>query len=304
MKQLFIVNSAKALKTGVADDLTVLDAGQLGFFNLTPEASGANAGKKLFITTAPKANFGIAIGKPNNSQAFVIPEVDVNTLQVVEAAHAAGVNFTATITIPTPVAGKTYTLVLVKLGVGINGERNKWSESIYVPVNSSMTANQLAAKFRDAFQAKADAGSINITVSGTNAAVTLTGSNFEDWKLTAGDDLFGTTVNNTYAVPAVGDKAYVEKLARECAADKGFINLDLESQHLYPGYPEAVEDTTYNVFTLRFAVGRAAAAQTDSRVYQIVHIAVPSSNSSLDTIKAVLGQPVLVNQPAAAGGNS
>ena len=303
MKQLFIVNSAKALKTGVADDLTVLDAGQLGFFNLTPEASGANAGKKLFINTAPKANFGIAIGKPNNSQAFDIPEVEVNTLQVVEAVHAAGVNFTATITIPTPVAGKTYTLVLVKLGVGINGERNKWSESIYVPTGTSMTANQLAAKFRDAFQAKADAGSIDITVSGTNAAVTLTGANYEDWKLTAGDDLFGTTVTNTFAVPAVGDKAYVEKLARECAADKGFTNLDLESQHLYPGYPEPVEDTTYNVFTLRFAVGRAAAAQTDSRVYQIVHIAVPSDNASLDTIKAVLGQPVLVNQPA-AGGNS
>ena len=32
MKQLLIVNSAKAVKTGVADDLTVLDAGQIGFF--------------------------------------------------------------------------------------------------------------------------------------------------------------------------------------------------------------------------------------------------------------------------------
>ena len=42
MKQLLIVNSAKALKTGVADDLTVLDKGQIGFFHLSPDASGDN----------------------------------------------------------------------------------------------------------------------------------------------------------------------------------------------------------------------------------------------------------------------
>ena len=53
MKQLLIVNSAKAVKTGVADDLTVLDAGQIGFFHLSPDASGANEGKVTFFNTKP-----------------------------------------------------------------------------------------------------------------------------------------------------------------------------------------------------------------------------------------------------------
>ena len=60
---------------------------------------------------------------------------------------------------------------------------------------------------------------------------------------------------------------------------------------MYPGYPEAVADTTYTLYTLRFKVGRSAAKQRDEQVYQIVHIAVPSDASdlisSLDTILGV-----------------
>ena len=71
MKQLLIVNSAKALKSGVADDLTVLDAGQIGFFNLKPDASGGNAGKTTFLAAKPTENFGIALGRGSNFPAFV-----------------------------------------------------------------------------------------------------------------------------------------------------------------------------------------------------------------------------------------
>ena len=75
MKQLLIVNSAKALKTGVADDLTVLDEGQIGFFHLSPDASGANEGKVTFFNTKPTNNFGIALGRGANVPAFVIPPI-------------------------------------------------------------------------------------------------------------------------------------------------------------------------------------------------------------------------------------
>lgn len=296
MKQLLIVNSAKAVKTGVADDLTVLEEGQIGFFNLTPEASGADAGKTMFINAAPKANFGIALGRGAETPAFVIPEVDINTLKVSVAENAAGTQFNGTITVPTPIPGKYYTLVLVKLGTGINGERNKWTQSVYAPITGNMTAAELADKLREGFKAMADGGSIEITVSGTGAVVTITGKNYDEWKLIAADDMYGTAVTNTFAVKPVGDKAYVADLARMCAAGKGFTNTDLESQHIYPGYPEAIEDTDYTVFNLRFAVGREAGKQTDERVFQDVHIAVPSSNASLNTIKTILGQPVLVNE--------
>ena len=95
MKQLLIVNSAKALKTGVADDLTVLDEGQIGFFHLSPDASGANEGKVTFFNTKPTDNFGIALGRGANVPAFVIPEVDINTLNV-KAGSVAAENITGT----------------------------------------------------------------------------------------------------------------------------------------------------------------------------------------------------------------
>lgn len=288
MKQLLIVNSSAALNGGKtnAKDLSGMTAGAVGFFKLSDYS---------WLSTAAKENFGIALGRNNNSPAFIIPEVDVNTLKVTETENKSGVNFTATITVPSGEGGKNYTLVLVKLGTGINGERNKWTQSVHVPVGKTMTAADMATKLRDGFKAMADSGSIDITVSGTGAVVTLTGINFDEWKLVASDDLYGTAVTTTVAEPAIGDKAYVQKLARECAGNKGFLHTDLESQHIYPGYPEAVEDTTYRIFNLRFATGRASGKQTDERIWQYVHIAVPTTSAGLTTIRAILTEPVLPN---------
>ena len=289
MKQLLIVKSSAALNGGKsnAKDISGMTPGAVGFFKLSDYS---------WLAAKAAENFGIALGKDNNSPAFVIPEVDVNTLVVTETANAAGVQYSGSITIPSGTGGLNYTLVLVKLGTGINGERNKWTQSVHVPVGKTMTAADMAAKLREGFQAMADSGSINITVGGTGAAVTITGQNFEEWKLVPSDDLYGTAVTETVASPAIGDKAYVEKLARECAANKGFTNTDLESQHIYPGYPEDVEDTTYRIFNLRFATGREAGKQTDERIQQYVHIAVPTGSAALATIRTILTQPVLVNE--------
>ena len=295
MKQLLIVKSSAALNGGAAapKDLSGMTAGAIGFFALNDYNS--------WLSAAPSSNFGIALGRGNNSPAFVIPEVDVNTLKVTETVNANGVHFNGTITVPSGTAGKTYTLVLVKLGTGINGERNKWSQSVHVPAGGTMTAAEIATKLRNGFADMADAGSIDVTVAGTGAVVTITGKTFEGWTLTAGDDLYGTTITNTPAESPIGDKAYVQKLARECAGNKGFTNTDLESQHIYPGYPEEVEDTTYRIFNLRFATGRESGKQTDERIFQYVHIAVPTSSAALSTIRTILAQPVLPNVESGEG---
>ena len=293
MKQLLIVKSSTALNGGASapKDLSGMAEGSIGFFALNDYAN--------WLAAAPTTNFGIALGGGTNKTAFVIPEVDVNTLQVTKSAYAAGTPYAASITIPSGASGKNYTLVLVKLGTGINGERNKWTQSVHVPVGQTMTAADMAKKLRDGFQAMADAGSIDVTVAGTGAAVTITGkSNNVGWKLVPSDDLYGTTVTETTkAVKTVGDKAYIEDLARQCAGNKGFLHTDLESQHIYPGYPEAVEDVHYTVFNLRFATGRVAGKQTDERVWQYVHIAVPESATTLlSAITTILTQPVLPNE--------
>lgn len=297
MKQLLIVKSSAALNGGASapKDLSGMTEGAIGFFALDDYTA--------WLSAAPTTNFGIALGGGSNKPAFVIPEVDINTLQVTKSPYAAGSPYAASITIPSGVGGKNYTLVLVKLGTGINGERNKWTQSVHVPVGQTMTAADIAKKLRDGFQAMVDAGSIDVTIGGSGAAVTVTGQVGDGWKLVPSDDLFGTTVTETTkGVKTVGDKAYVQDLARQCAAGKGFTNTDLESQHIYPGFPEAVEDVHYTIFNLRFATGRASGKQTDERVFQYVHIAVPETSAALATITAILAQPVLPNTAAESKG--
>ena len=114
-----------------------------------------------WLSAASTTNFGIALGGGSKKPAFVIPEVDVNTLQVTKSPYAAGTAYAASITIPSGNGGKNYTLVLVKLGTGINGERNKWTQSVHVPVGQTMTAADIAKKLRDGFQAMVDAGEID-----------------------------------------------------------------------------------------------------------------------------------------------
>lgn len=293
MKQLLIVKSSAALNGGAAapKDLSGMAEGAIGFFALNDYTA--------WLSAAPTTNFAIYLGGGSKKPAFVIPEVDVNTLQVTKSAYAAGTGYAASITIPSGTGGKNYTLVLVKLGTGINGERNKWTQSVHVPAGQTMTAADIAKKLRDGFTAMADAGSIDVTVGGSGAAVTITGQVGDGWKLVPSDDLYGTAVTETTkGVKTVGDKAYVQDLARQCAAGKGFTNTDLESQHIYPGYPEAVEDVHYTIFNLRFATGRASGKQTDERIWQYVHIAVPETSAALATITTILTQPVLPNAAA------
>ena len=303
MKQLLIVNSAKALKSGVADDLTVLDAGQIGFFNLTPDASGGNAGKHTFLAAKPTSNFGIALGRGANYPAFVIPEVDVNTLSVSVAQPAAGNVFQTKFTFPTPVVGKEYAVVVVKKGV-VPNERNSWYTSI---VAKTTTAATEAASLVDAIKAKTN-DMFAVTASNSGAVVTIEGLNIgEGWAVQLVEGLAGAALVSNFPVeakPNIGDAAYIKDLAQRCAADKGFVYLDQASKDIYPGYPEAVEEIAqadiatkgYVVFNLHFATKRESGKTGDEQVWQYVHVAVPKNNASLSDIEAILGQPVLVNE--------
>ena len=303
MKQLLIVNSAKALKSGVADDLTVLDAGQIGFFNLKPDASGGNAGKTTFLAAKPTENFGIALGRGSNFPAFVIPEVDVNTLSVTVAAPKAGNAFQTKFTFPTPVVGKEYGVVIIKKGV-VPNERNTWYASI---IAKTTTAATEAGKLVDAIKAKTN-DMFPVTASNASAVVTIEGLNIgEGWAVQLVDELSGTAFTANFpveATPNIGDTAYIKDLAQRCAADKGFNYLDQASKDIYPGYPETVEEIAqadiatkgYTIFNLHFATKRESGKTGDEQVWQYVHIAVPTNNASLSDITEILGQPVLVNE--------
>lgn len=303
MKQLLIVNksaayNAKAIASGsnaTPFDLSNLASGAIVMFEL-------DATSVLSAGTAPVKDFAIALGRPNNSPAFLIPEVNINTLQVTKAVPVLGNVFSAVFTIPTPTAGKTYTIVLVKKGT-VPGERNTWTATETIPTGTTVTAAQLATKLAASLNAAGvkGTGAINIDVTVASAQVTIAGTVIgEQWEVKLGDDLYGTSVTTTVAKDTIGDKKYVQKLAQECAAGKGFTDVYPNGATIYPGYPEAVEDLTpnsttsgsstegYAIYTLRFAVPRVASKTRDEVVSQLVHIAVPVSNSSYSNIDTML----------------
>lgn len=309
MKQLLIVNSAKALNAKkyanganvTPNDLSNIAEGAIGFFEL---------GGTTMLSAVPSKNFGIVLGRKGSVMPFVFSEVDIATLDITVAQPKAGTQFQAEVTIPTPEAGKNYGLTLVKKGTVVN-ERFKYSVTDFVPAGGSKTAANMAKSLGDQLQAYAETGQLDITVTVASAKITVKSNNYEDqFELKATDSLYGVTITTTAAEPNIGDTAYIKKLAQQCAAGKGFVYTDQASKDIYPGYPEAVEEIAqadiatkgYVVFNLRFATKRESGKTGDEQVWQYVHIAVPKNNSSYSTIAAILPEGnFLQNQIAAAG---
>ena len=282
MRQLFICTSDAVLSaTGKPQDLTNVAAGTIGMWQ--------NDDDSKWLAAAPAADFSIAYGRPN-SQAVVIP-IDFASARVTISTPQAGTMFKADITIPEPVAGKDYTLQLIKLGTEKH-ERYSWT----VTDNGShkTTAAAMAKSLGDQFTNMIEAGNeqldgLKVTVA--EAKITIEAKkNYQGWNLIAADDLVGTDVIITPAVAPTLDAAYVKNLASFCAQNRGFSNVYRDGASIYPGYPMEVEDTTYKMYSIQFKYPRKYGRTRDEAPIQELAIVVPTDNTTLtgllDTILA------------------
>lgn len=282
MRQLFICTSDAVLAaTSKPQDLTNVAAGTIGIWQNDDDANR--------LSTAPATDFSIAYGRPN-SQAIVIP-IDFSSARVTVSTPQAGKMFKAEITIPEPVAGKDYTLQLIKLGTEKH-ERYSWA----VTDNGShkTTAAAMAKSLGDQFTNMIEAGNeqldgLKVTVD--VAKVTIEAKkNYQGWNLIAADDLVGTDVNITAAVAPTLDAAYVKNLASFCSQNRGFSNVYRDGASIYPGYPMEVEDKNYKMYSIQFKYPRKYGRTRDEAPIQELAIVVPTDNSKLigllDTILA------------------
>lgn len=282
MRQLFICTSNAVLTaTGKPQDLTKVAAGTIGMWQNDNDGS--------WLAAAPSADFSIAYGRPN-SQAVVIP-IDFASAHITVSTPQKGKMFKADITIPEPVAGKDYTLQLIKLGTEKH-ERYSWT----VTDNGShkTTAAAMAKSLGDQFTNMIEAGNeqldgLKVTVA--EAKITIEAKkNYQGWNLIAADDLVGTDVIITAAVAPTLDAAYVKNLASFCAQNRGFSNVYHDGASIYPGYPMEVEDTTYKMYSIQFKYPRKYGRTRDEAPIQELAIVVPIDNTTLtgllDTILA------------------
>lgn len=274
MRQLFVIksNAAIASETSAAFDLTNVPDGSLGIFEL-------NDLSKFVSDAKLTKDFGIAYGRPN-SQAVVL-EVNIDSLIVTKVTKTDGTNFSANITIPTPVIGKDFTIELVKLDT-TKHERREWTAT--TRCKSDDTAETVAARLQKELAAKVENQNVDVTIS--TATITTTAKDYQPWELIAVDDLYGTTVTTTDNGSApTCDKAYVQNLASEAAQNRGFNNTLADGATIYPGYPMDVDADDYTLYHLSFKNPRVYGRTRDEAVWQEVTIAVPTDNS--DFIKAV-----------------
>ena len=283
MKQLLLVNSVPALNGGAAKptDLLGMAKGAFGAYEIK------NPG--VWLTAAPSSNYALVLGGGPRVNALVIPEVNIDNVNVVVTNPVDGNVASVDFTVPAIVPGNTYTAIIVKKGVEFN-ERNKYTADIYVPKNSTKTANDVAAAIGAQFTAMANSGSIDITVTVAAAKVTVQGiSKNDNFDIVLTDALSGVAKNVTTANKAIGDKEYVTNLVQECISDRGIDSLYGEGKELYPGYPVPVEDDKYTIITLRYKNYRKAGLTSGDATPMTTHIAVPSKSPALATIKAIFG---------------
>lgn len=282
MRQLFICTSDAVLTaTGKPQDLTNVAAGTIGMWQNDKDSS--------WLAAAPSADFSIAYGRPN-SQAIVIP-IDFASARVTISNPQEGTKFNATLTIPEPVAGKDYTLQLIKLGTEKH-ERYSWT----VTDNGShkTTAATMAKSLGDQFTNMIEAGNeqldgLKVTVNEANITIAAE-KNYQGWNLIASDDLVGTNVTITAAIAPTLDAAYVKNLASFCSQNRGFSNVYLDGASIYPGYPMEVEDKNYKMYSIQFKYPRKYGRTRDETPIQELAIVVPTDNTTLidllDTILA------------------
>lgn len=282
MRQLFICTSDAVLSaTGNPQDLTNVAAGTIGMWQ--------NDDDSKWLAAVPAADFSIAYGRPN-SQAVVIP-IDFASARVRISTPQAGTMFKAELIIPEPVAGKDYTLQLIKLGTEKH-ERYSWT----VTDNGShkTTATAMAKSLGEQFTNMIEAGNeqldgLKVTVD--KAKITIEAKkNYQGWNLIAGDDLVGTKVTITAAVAPTLDAAYVKNLASFCSQNRGFSNVYRDGASIYPGYPMEVEDKNYKMYSIQFKYPRKYGRTRDEAPIQELAIVVPTDNTALtgllDTILA------------------
>lgn len=223
-----------------------------------------------------------------------VGEISTRRFSYTKTPYAAGTKFSASITVPTPVEGKDYTLMMAKKGVVFN-EHNKWSATI--KAKQGDTAATIATYLAN--ELKALGKNEAFTASLSTATITVTGTNYQDWELLAADDLFGTTVTTAkHGLPPVCDDAYIKDLYRQCIGDEGIYGTDPSGLKLYKERTIA-SASNWTLYTLQFYNPKPFKTTTGEDVRQIVHIAIPeASATTLDAILASIVNPVAASTGA------
>lgn len=227
----------------------------------------------------------------NSKYSNIVSDIDTRRFSYVESVYAAGIKFSAEITVPTPVVGKDYTLTMAKAHTVLN-ERYKWSAS--ERAREGDTALIIAKKLGD--QLKSLGKNEGFTATVAAAKITVTGIDYEAWNLIAGDSLFGATITTTKAMKPINDDAALKELQIRCIGAEGINSTSNDARKLYT-LPEFSNAGGWTVFTLTFYPHRDLRSGSTENVKTIIHLAIPTGATQIATLEKIFAS---INTPAPA----
>lgn len=258
MKQLLLLSSDVYPSGLTAYDVTKIPVGQIAVMQ--------NGSIVTSVASLEDKNFTILYRKSKDAQVKNF-DVDYNSLSIVKSVSQASKAKKMTVTVPATVAKETYSFTIVKKGKTFN-ERINYSYSEYAKADGKQA--DVAAALAKVVNANTENTGVKATVSA--AVITLENVVNEDFNVVS--ELCTIATIQEFA-PAILDASYVKDLAQRCIGGKGIQYLAEDGKELYPGYPEAVADGYYAMYTLRFANKRAASSQVSDNVYQLLHVVFP-----------------------------
>lgn len=222
----------------------------------------------------------------------IVSDIDTRSFSYVKSVYTAGIKFSAEITVPTPVEGKDYTLTMAKAHTVLN-ERYKWSAS--ERAREGDTAAIIAKKLSTQLNSLGKNEGFTASVA-ADAKITVTGTDYEAWNLIAGDSLFGAKVTTKKAMKAINDDAALKELQIRCIGGEGINSTSNDARKLYT-LPEFSNAGGWTVFTLTFYPHRDLRSGSTENVKTIIHLAIPTGATQIDTLETIFAS---INTPAAA----
>lgn len=217
----------------------------------------------------------------------IVSDIDTRRFSYVKSVYAAGIKFSAEITVPTPVKGKDYTLTMAKAHTVLN-ERYKWSAS--ERAREGDTAAIIAKKLST--QLNSLGKNEGFTASVAAAKITVTGTDYEAWNLIAGDSLFGVNITTTKAMKPINDDAALKELQIRCIGGEGINSTSNDARKLYT-LPEFSNAGGWTVFTLTFYPHRDLRSGSTENVKTIIHLAIPTGAAQIATLETIFASVIL-----------
>ena len=232
-----------------------------------------------------------------NSPYFkAIYDIDTNRFEYTKSVYAAGTKFKTEITIPTPVAGKDYTITLAKADTVLD-QRYRWSAS--ERAREGDTAAIIAKKLTTQLNNLGKNEGFGATVSA--AKITIEATDYEPWNFVAGDALYGTTATVTKAMKPMNDDAALKALQLRTIGAEAIYGTSSEGYKLYT-LPEFTNEGGWTIYTLTFYPQRNLRSGGNENVKTMVYLAVPTGSASIATLDTILASIVTPAAAASAAG--